>query len=219
MEVLHRSPFLSSLSPQTSVAIISRVFGVCKSFLRSLPRRASLTSDSLWAMRDSAASDPIINELLTSLDPFYSSISASPVFMKADLLSLPDKAGTANLADLLPPDALSCLTPSRIFKPPDAPRERVRVSTKGVSRPEYRKAVGRFLQIGMVRLLTSAKCVNGFFSVPKKEAQRPIADAREANEECQTPPKVDSLPGLDVLGALEFDADAVYWLAKLDVDN
>jgi len=147
--------------------------------------------------------------------------SCTPVPLVADRVSLPARAGTASLLDLLPPDLrASYAEPASLFRPPDAPP--VHAGAVPIrDREQYERLIVRMRAAGMVTFTTSPKVVNGVFTVPKDvDKQRLIIDARRANALFVDAPHTD-LPTPDLLSRLTVDAATAtpLYVGGDDVDN
>jgi hypothetical protein len=86
-------------------------------------------------------------------------------------------------------------------------------------RQQYISLVQRMLDLGMLSLTATPKCVNGLFGTPKGEtAIRLILDARYANCYFCDPPHV-VLPSPSHLAGLAVPDGSHLWVAKMDLSN
>src|SRR5690349_11459830 len=96
----------------------------------------------------------------------YSSPIHSAVPVVAAKVSLPKAAGTASLLDLLPPHLASVYSDPQLLLRPTPARCKAQPRCLFADREEYVALVRRLTELGMVTLRTSAKVVNGLFTVP-----------------------------------------------------
>lgn len=142
-------------------------------------------------------------------------------FMDATKLSLPEDgiAGTVSMVTSLPPIlAEKYQQGSELVRDvPESELKRVR-SFMGASQAEYRKVVQILINKKIIEMReTKPKVVNGLFSVPKKEKQRLILDARKANLYFTACPEV-ILPNPGCLVDLLMEGDKLH-CGKSDLDS
>lgn len=162
----------------------------------------------------------------------YSSSSTAVVPLIAHRVSLPDKLNIIPLERVLPPavaanycnaqHGASLLRPASEVFALDllSPLKPARVAG---SREQYVALIARMLRVGMVRLISKPKAVNGVFAVGKDELQdRLIIDAQPANRLFIDSPPV-RLPNPSHLVQLRVPADTEQhcelWMAKSDLSN
>jgi hypothetical protein len=203
------------LSSSTSNRLGHRIYSACDRYRRQL----------LCGIRK-ANDDPSVNINL-SLDhhehsSLFPSIDyATPVIartIKAELVSLPAVAGTAELSAILPPHLSSLYaSPSQLHRPAADVKPARRAFL--CSANEYHLLLRRMNERGMLSFTQQPVCVNGLFGVPKDgDAIRLIIDCRPVNALLVPSPKV-ALPTPDLIAQFNIAADAPLFAAKVDLDN
>src|ERR1700687_2703697 len=132
------------------------------------------------------------------IDHGYNSAVTPPRNIRADMVSLPAAAGTANLLDVLPPHLRAIYSnPSLLVQPPAV--QLVQRRAFMCEQSEYVALLKRMLQRDMIAFTDSPLAVNGMFAVDKDggESLRLIIDARRANSMFVPSPPV-SLPTPDL---------------------
>lgn len=216
LNCLNRSFALStSLSSPRSLSMRDRlcenVFDLASDFARRL---APASSDhNLHSNLDSFQLPHILPNLSA-----YDGSGHDVVPLRADLISLPESAGTVALLDLLPePVRSSYASPTPALMNP-LPTSRV-PRFLGASPVEYRRLICRMASLGMVSFTDSPVVVNAVFAVRKDgDRQRLIIDARGANLCFADSPLVE-LPNPEVTAALQVPQGAKLYTAKVDLDN
>jgi hypothetical protein len=161
---------------------------------------------------------------VTSAPSSYDSITGV-VPLVASQVALPDKLQHVHLLSTLPTGV------SEVYSSPAAlllpqPEAAARLRAAGLREPrvladraEYIRLVARMLQLGILELTTSPRCVNGLFGVPKSDSEtRLILDARPANCYFADPPHVE-LPSPSHFAQLQVDRRQPFAVAKLDLSN
>ena len=142
--------------------------------------------------------------------------------LRADLVSLPERAATADLLDILPPQlARRYATPDGgiLREPCDRPKAvHVTLLPRGTDPLEYLALVRRLNAVGMLSFTKEPKVVNGVFVVPKGDGLRLIVNAIPSNTNFVDPPAVQ-LPTPDVLATLQADPSKPLYIGKMDLDN
>ena len=161
---------------------------------------------------------PTCDDLLDTSIPDYVH-SPAAVNIVASAVSLPERAGTARLMDLLPPEvATRYASPVSLLRPIEERASAPRAVLFG-SRDEYVELIMRMVSADMIDFTTQPVVVNGIFATPKSDGlQRLIIDARRANAIFVDPPAV-KLPTPDLVAKIEVPSHLELFVAKCDIDN
>lgn len=209
LNMLHRS-FATSVPLSFSIhssrdRLCQHIYERASVFVRRL---ASCESDDLYS---------------SSLDfsqphPYHSMPDVVPLV--ADLVSLPDTAGSVPLLDLLPADVrVQYATPFATILPLDKRSACSGPRFHGANSTEYRRLIGRMCRLGMLSFTHEPAVVNSVFAVRKDGGkQRLIIDARVSNLTFVDPPRVD-LPSPEVTAQLCVPPRSKLFIAKVDLDN
>ncbi len=145
---------------------------------------------------------------------------ADVVPLDADLVSLPDTAGSVALLDLLPADIrLQYATPVATILPEEKRSTCRGPQFHGANTVQYRRLIVRMSRLGMLSFTHAPAVVNSVFAVRKDGGkQRLIIDARVSNLAFVDPPRVD-LPTPEVTAQLCVPSRSKLFIAKVDLDN
>ena len=209
LNMLHRS-FATSVPLSFAIhssrdRLCSNIYERASVFVRRL---ASCESDDLYS---------------SSLDfpqthPYHSTPDVVPLI--ADLISLPDTAGSVPLLDLLPPDVRLRYTTPLATILPEGNRSACRgPQFHGANATEYRRLIVRMSRLRMLSFTHEPAVVNSVFAVRKDGGkQRLIIDARVSNLAFADPPRVE-LPTPEVTAQLCVPSRSKLFIAKVDLDN
>jgi len=153
---------------------------------------------------------------LPSVLPYTSS---SPVPLVADRVALPRSPPSVDLLSVLPPHYADFYAePANLLLPPDSSRPRPRLAPPPPIQ-EYVALLRRLLQLDMVRLAPTARCVNSLFVVPKPDGfLRLIFDGRAVNSLMRPSPCVE-LPTPSDLASLLMEPRDRLEFSKIDVES
>ena len=216
------APSVSSSSSSSSFSVTSS-----SSSSSSVSSSFSSSSSSSSSPAFSPYSSPVLRDLAESLGAFPvdlgSYVNAPRVDalpLVADVVSLPERAATCPLLDILPPDlAAKFAREDGGLVRPASERAEIPKAVNLVRSGEYVRLLRRLRDCGLLAFTLRPKAVNGLFGVPKDITQlRLIVDARPANAMFVDPPKVQ-LPTPDLLAQMTVPAGAEIFVAKADIDG
>ena len=163
----------------------------------------------------------ITNENLVLHQITYGAAAQEVVPLKAELVDLPDKAGTVDLVDYLPPHLKSLLENEEAFALKEVRTKRPNLrKMNAAEQEEYEKLILRMVDCGMVQLSSEApKETCSVFCVSKADSnlQRLIINAQRTNCWFEEPPKT-RLPNLEMLAQARAKKVRLF-AAKYDLSN
>ena len=159
-----------------------------------------------------------LDDLMLDQHVFHYVQDAQSQPIQAAKVALPDRAGTINMLDFLPPHLRALYAdPSNLFRAGPTATKRAR---RFASYEQWLLLVQRMQQAGMVTFTTEPKIVNGVFAVPKDNGaqQRFIFHGAPVNAAFVDPPHIE-LPSPEVFTRLHVPEGKTVFAAKSDVRN